>query len=338
MGHIVQPASCSLSLFLASGVAWQAFLCLALWSLFMILFQRYMHLRTVKRCFFTTERLDELVLIAWGAPLSMILSASCFWSAKERGWPMFVVPISWLAAWSIYGLVLAFCVWPQEIAQADDDEDTPNYNEVRARRFYDWHNCNPIRVLLSHCVDECGPPLTPYEVGKGYLQVKGVDLHSKMSRMRSMIYLKQGQSNEPQVAEIEGLLESATDVGSMFCHGSRLLRSPCCGEKCGNAGTDQVNESMPADGAIFQPAIIHRITEVVEEPIVWGLQENEEPLGMTYDPAAPQAGPSLFSPATRVPRGRGSRAQESPGTPSRESTKEERTDPVEPKGFDAPTS
>eukprot|EP00434_Breviolum_minutum_P022883 symbB.v1.2.020188.t1/scaffold1686.1/size105833/3 len=38
-----------------------------------------------------------------------------------------------------------------------------SYDEVRMRRFYDWQNCNPMKVLLSHCD---GRPIRPFEIGK----------------------------------------------------------------------------------------------------------------------------------------------------------------------------
>merc|ERR1712050_760016 len=43
------------------------------------------------------------------------------------------------------------------------------YEDVAARRLYDWHNCNPMKVLLSNCRSDAKPRI-PYGVGKGYLQ------------------------------------------------------------------------------------------------------------------------------------------------------------------------
>lgn len=191
MGHIVQPVSCCLLLFFASGVAWQTFICLACWSLFMIPFMRYLHLRAVKRCFSTTSRLDTLALYVWGAPLSMVLGASCFWAARLRAWPMQVVLLAWLAGNFLYGMLLAFLVRP--LSPPKDEGRAvrrPYYDEVRSRRFYDWHNCNPIAVLRSHA-EEGRQRIIPFQVGKEYLQVS----EAWMAKVRAMKTLN---SNEEE--------------------------------------------------------------------------------------------------------------------------------------------
>jgi len=172
MGTIVQPTSCSLVLFFASDVAWQTFACLICWSIFMVFFQRYLHLRAVRRCYFTTNRLDTDVLIMWGFPLSMVLAASFFWAARLRGWPLAFVPLAWAAGLALYVFVLANCVRPLIPPKSEGNCLRPSYDQVRSRRYYDWHNCNPIKVLLSHCLDDDERPLTPFETGKEYLQAE----------------------------------------------------------------------------------------------------------------------------------------------------------------------
>ncbi|CAK0829730.1 unnamed protein product, partial [Prorocentrum cordatum] len=80
MGNVVQPVSCSIILFFASGYVWQLWACLAGWSIFMMIFSRYLHLRAVRRCYFTTSRVDTEALVWFAAPLSLVLASSGFWA------------------------------------------------------------------------------------------------------------------------------------------------------------------------------------------------------------------------------------------------------------------
>lgn len=186
MGHIVQPFACSLSLFFASGAAWQTFGCLAIWCVFMAVFSRYIHLRSTRRCFFTTNRLDTEALFAWGLCQSMVLAASSCWAARLWGWPIWIVPLCWLGGASIYGFLLA--TWVRPLLSSKDEAhafNRPSYDALRARRYYDWDNCNPIKVLLSHCGDQQDPqhmPITPFEIGKEYLQAANPLWQSRMRR------------------------------------------------------------------------------------------------------------------------------------------------------------
>jgi len=175
MGTIVQPTACSLVLFFSSDVAWQTFACLVGWSVFMVVFMRYLHLREVRRCYFTTNRLDTEVLFMWGLPLSMVLAASFFWMARLRDWSLYVVPIAWASGIALYGFVLANCVRPLIPPKSEGHAcHRPGYDEVRGQRHYDWHNCNPIKVLLSHCYhDARDEAIAPFQTGKEYLQVVG---------------------------------------------------------------------------------------------------------------------------------------------------------------------
>ncbi|CAJ1376278.1 unnamed protein product, partial [Effrenium voratum] len=184
MGFIVQPLSCSLTLFFASGVAWQTFGCLALWSIFMMPFTRYMHLRAMRRCYFSTNRIDMDVQFVWGFPHSQVLAASAFWLARIHNWSLLIVPVAWLSALAVYHVLLALVVqplvFPKESCHACS---RPSYDEVRTRRFYDWQNCNPIKVLLSHCL-EGETPIPPFEVGKEYLQENCSEWKARAEKIR----------------------------------------------------------------------------------------------------------------------------------------------------------
>merc|ERR550532_3912287 len=100
----------------------------------MIPFERYIHLRCCRRTFLSTNRLDTEVLL-W-----------------------------WVCGWAVYAGLLILGVRP--LSQPKDHMKTSfDYEQVRGKRFYDWHNCNPIKVLLSHCKEGSEPPITPFEIG-----------------------------------------------------------------------------------------------------------------------------------------------------------------------------
>lgn len=184
MGQVCQPISCSFMLFFATGVCWQTFAFLALWSLFMMIFMRYVHLRSTRRCYFTTNRLDTEVLFGWGFPLSMVLGASCFWAARLRGWPMQTVPLAFFSAYALYFLLL---LWVNPLSfckEASTAYNRKTYDEIRLLRFYDWQNCNPIKVLLSHC-STGEDPIIPFEVGKEYLQANDPRWQERVKRASS---------------------------------------------------------------------------------------------------------------------------------------------------------
>jgi len=212
MGHIVQPTCCTMALFFASGVVWQVFVFLALWGLFMIPFQRYMHLRACKKSFFTTEHLDALVVRSWGVPLSTILAASSYWAARLHGWSILrVVPGAFAAGYVVYLLFLRLCIGRRcSAAQSSAHAgEKVSVEEVAAKRLYNWHTCNPMRVLISNCSDSVGPPLVPFEIGKEYLQVQQQEewLH-QIQRMSSSVVSHRLKTTGSQdfVPEIESFV------------------------------------------------------------------------------------------------------------------------------------
>jgi len=185
MGTIVQPVSCSLALFFASGVAWQVFGFLALWAAFQIPWQRYLHLRAVRRVYHTTNRLDTEVLFWWGFPLSLLLAGSAFWGARLRGWPLLLVPAAWAVGLAVWVILIAFAVRPLSLPKEEGHAcHRPSYDEVRAQRFYDWHNCNPIKVLLSHCEEGATRAIPPFVAGKEYLQTLDPSWHARMRKLK----------------------------------------------------------------------------------------------------------------------------------------------------------
>lgn len=210
MGHVFQPISCSLLLFFASSAVWQVFAFLALWAVFMAVFSRYIHLRATKRSLFSTNRIDTDALVAWGFPLSMVLAASAFWTAKVHGWTMWTVPLAFAVGYSIYGILLLRGVQPLTFCKDESRPNRPSYSVVRARRFYDWHNCNPVKVLASHCLNESDTvPIIPFAVGKEYLQANTAEWHASIKRSMTCGDLVTRRSSE-FVRSMSGKDESPT--------------------------------------------------------------------------------------------------------------------------------
>ncbi|CAE8653220.1 unnamed protein product, partial [Polarella glacialis] len=197
---------------------------LAAWAVFMMGFSRNIHLRSVRRCYFSTNRLDTDALYAWGAPLSLVLAASAFWAARIQRLPLYVVPIAWCFSIAVYSFFLAFYVQPLSVPKDESSCHRPSYDEVRARRFYDWHNCNPIKVLLSHCIEDADP-IVPFVVGKEYLQFQDpawkarfdkVSTSGRMDRFSHRTYSDEAGDriweNIIPVPEVETLVQRPLDV------------------------------------------------------------------------------------------------------------------------------
>lgn len=217
MGFVVQPLSCSLTLFFASGVAWQTFAFLAAWSAFMMPFTRYMHLRAMRRSYFSTNHIDMDALFAWGFPHSQVLAASAFWAARIYNWTLLVVPATWLGALAVYHVLLAFMVQPLVLPKDSCDSREVSYDEVRTRRFYDWHNCNPMKVLLSHCTSQ--KPIRPFEIGKEYLQENCPEWKERADKLRAeggLLWTLPSDQVENEICplmvpEVEDLLQRPVD-------------------------------------------------------------------------------------------------------------------------------
>lgn len=111
--------------------------------------------RAPRRFFFTTNRLDVDALFIWSLPLSLVLAASFFWAAQLRGWPLPFVFVVWAAGIAIYIFVIAHCVRPLVSPKSMGNCHRPSYDDTRAMRRYDWHNCNPIKASRSVCAPSC---------------------------------------------------------------------------------------------------------------------------------------------------------------------------------------
>lgn len=221
----------------------------------MVAFMRYMHLRSCKRSYLTTNRLDAEVQFAWGIPLSIILAASCYWYGRLRSWPAYTVLWAWGAGYCVYAGLLACLIRPFVLKPLQSGgDDSLCYQEVVARRLYDWHNCNPVRVLLSNCCEGLGEPLAPYEIGKEYLQLREVREEAGMSMrpVRSAVQVNRRSRLDrlPNMPELETLLQKPLACVATAMRAVRESQS-CgdCHQRCGlDASASMVDAEIVTAG------------------------------------------------------------------------------------------
>lgn len=117
--------------------------------------------------------------------MSLLLAGSAFWGARLRGWPLLLVPAAWAVGLAVWVILIAFAVRPLSLPKEEGHAcHRPSYDEVRAQRFYDWHNCNPIKVLLSHCEEGATRAIPPFVAGKEYLQTLDPSWHARMRKLK----------------------------------------------------------------------------------------------------------------------------------------------------------
>jgi len=119
-----------------------------------------------------------------------------------------LVPVGWAVGLAVWVTLVAFAVRPLSLPKEEGYAcHRPSYDEVRAQRFYDWHNCNPIKVLLSHCEEGTKRAIAPFEIGKEYLQALD---HSWRDRMRkgnyhTETYCSTGPNEDPSLQCVQNL-------------------------------------------------------------------------------------------------------------------------------------
>lgn len=166
-GHITLPACCCLTLFVVSPAMVSATGSLCAWCLFFYIFQRCMHLRCARKAFFTTNKLDKVVLYTWGLVLAELAACHAFWRVRLKDWPIGAIPIAFVASLLLYWFFLRLLCRFRKVPQ-QREEDRP----VAAKVCYDWLNVNPVRVLKSQYVADSGlSPAVFYDPGKEYLQL-----------------------------------------------------------------------------------------------------------------------------------------------------------------------
>merc|ERR1712176_772394 len=72
---IVIPSMCCVMLFITSPHTQDMFWYMMLWGAFYYAFLRYLHLRFCKKCYYTTNKVENFAQILWGLPLSTVAAA-----------------------------------------------------------------------------------------------------------------------------------------------------------------------------------------------------------------------------------------------------------------------
>jgi len=197
---IVIPSVCMTSLFAMSPYTSRIFKWMLVWAAVYYFFLRYLHLRFCKKCYYTSNNVDNCVNILWGIPLSIVAAAWCQWGCRaEILFPSLryetkfaMVCLTFGASFGIWTAAYLFGVKPWRDDLMMPEEEELNVLEVKENLFYSWFNCNPVFVLKCAFLwhdDEgnevaskrkqhpiaCGEDPTKvrfYQIGKEYLFLK----------------------------------------------------------------------------------------------------------------------------------------------------------------------
>eukprot|EP00927_Polykrikos_kofoidii_P060374 TRINITY_DN5536_c0_g2_i1.p1 TRINITY_DN5536_c0_g2~~TRINITY_DN5536_c0_g2_i1.p1 ORF type:complete len:941 (+),score=77.08 TRINITY_DN5536_c0_g2_i1:29-2851(+) len=139
---------------------------LIVWSVWTHVSQVYCHLRLDRLVEYSTPTLSDVVDYAWALPVSMVASASAFWSVQAGIFGSGFHIIAFLIALAIHWTALYFVLLYTAIASGGSGV---SYHQACKRLRYDFFNTNPVCVLKSrHC--QMGKPLVYFQRGKEHLQ------------------------------------------------------------------------------------------------------------------------------------------------------------------------
>lgn len=155
---IVIPTVCASLFLIMSPYTFQLFKCMAAWGVFYYFFLRYMHFRFCKKCYYTSNIVDNFVNYLWGIPLSVVAVAWVQWGYRAKIFSTFLGIPSDLAKVFSLGVVfvismMVWCItyhwgvrpWKDDLREPEDE--TLTFLEVKENLFYTWFNCNPVFVL-----------------------------------------------------------------------------------------------------------------------------------------------------------------------------------------------
>jgi len=148
-----------------------------------------MHLRVMKKGYFTANKTDRFVLyFGWGLLLAHLASCHAYWKVRLQLWSPGSIPAAIAASYVGYWLLLRCLVgvkWPlgtysglkklmtrpqKSLGDSMASPTSPTCEDF----CYNWLNVNPVYVLKSqYCSDLMGgvDPVIFYEPGKEYLQL-----------------------------------------------------------------------------------------------------------------------------------------------------------------------
>lgn len=152
---ILNPFLVFISMCMISENSFKLCAFLALACIFNYLWSKFMHLRVQSVNFYSTGKLDRVVLLAWGGPLSVLGCCSFVWLIRSghvlNGSPLVV---RWGAVFFLY--VFACLVWvvvmlmlhPNKPKKDNIESDTPcTFQECKDNWIFSWFNCNPMYAL-----------------------------------------------------------------------------------------------------------------------------------------------------------------------------------------------
>jgi len=187
--HVTVPFCCGLTLFIMSPSIWWTHIYLCTWCVVFYCFQRFMHLRVCKKSFFTSNKLDCVVLyLGWGLLLAELAACHAYWRVQRLEWPWWTILVATAVSYAVYWPLLQFVVGvpffgqgrAPSLATADDRTLRASHtgpaesNQLWQEVCYDWFNVNPIHVLKSQYCEELfddQQPVVFYDAGKEYLQL-----------------------------------------------------------------------------------------------------------------------------------------------------------------------
>jgi len=254
---IVIPSVCMVTLFTVSPFTSQMFYCMLVWSIFYYFFLRYLHLRFCKRCYYTTNNVDNFVNILMGIPLSLVAAAWCQWGLRARIlFPDLDYGVKFGMIWLVFAL--SFALWvaayfhgvkPFKDDLGYEEEEKLTFREVKENLFYSWFNCNPVFVLKCAFLwqDEKGNmeeawKKNPHPIASGedptkvrWFQVGKEYLFLKAERQHLAFPVYWGGGWPGDILEFETYLEMALNSLTAACSKLRCARR--------DAKADQEGES-----------------------------------------------------------------------------------------------
>eukprot|EP00930_Biecheleria_cincta_P019863 TRINITY_DN15066_c0_g1_i3.p1 TRINITY_DN15066_c0_g1~~TRINITY_DN15066_c0_g1_i3.p1 ORF type:complete len:768 (-),score=115.56 TRINITY_DN15066_c0_g1_i3:131-2434(-) len=149
---------------LVSPRLWELSLALVVFGAFFWVWCRELHLRVHSVGFISTHRLDHVMMIFWGLPLTIVGTASVTWLIRagylmvdtEPHVKMLVLTAITCIGWAVW-VALVRVVYPYELGSVAD-LDVGTLADCKARWCFSWFNCNPIFALkcMYYVQDENG--------------------------------------------------------------------------------------------------------------------------------------------------------------------------------------
>lgn len=152
---LLNPFLVFISFFMISQNCFKLCCYLALACIFNYIWSKFMHLRVQSVTFYSTGKLDRVVLLTWGGPLSMLAACAFAWLIRS-GAVMHPYPL--VVRWSAVIFLYVFCVllWvgvvlvlnPQKTKKPNITSDTHcTFKEAKDNWIFSWFNCNPMYTL-----------------------------------------------------------------------------------------------------------------------------------------------------------------------------------------------